>query len=135
MPDAINCVMVTHTMVVAPKVVLLMPSCAHGETDDSPNPVPSISRIKERAAAPAAPAKMAGHDTAPVEGASVCVCTSSWGRSHLGSLTVAVLGKFMLAPEVVSGDDGRLRPAVRCGAAQTTAPHRASPDPGTLGAR
>jgi hypothetical protein len=41
-----------------------MPLCAHGDTDDNPKPVPSINRIKERAAVAAPPATMAPHDTA-----------------------------------------------------------------------
>jgi hypothetical protein len=51
-------------MVDTPKVAALTPLCAHGDTDDNPKPVPSINRIKERAAVAAPPATMAPHDTA-----------------------------------------------------------------------
>ncbi|RZL10056.1 MAG: hypothetical protein EOP40_07765 [Rubrivivax sp.] len=53
-----------HKMVDTPKVVAETPDEAHGDTDDSPRPVPRISRISERAAAAAAPAKIAPHETA-----------------------------------------------------------------------
>jgi len=42
----------------------LMPLYAHGDTEDSPKPVPSITRISDKAAIAAAPAKIALHETA-----------------------------------------------------------------------
>ena len=64
MPDARSCVSVTHKMVDTPKVVALTPSCTHGDTEDKPKPVPRISKIRDSAAAAAAPAKIAAHETA-----------------------------------------------------------------------
>src|SRR5689334_4507842 len=49
-------------------VFALAPSFAQGESDDSPRPVPRRVRMSDRAAAAAAPAKIAGHDTALVVG-------------------------------------------------------------------
>ena len=63
MPDAASCVKVTHRIVEMPKVAALTPACVHGETDDRPSPTPRISRISDNAAAPAAPASTALHDT------------------------------------------------------------------------
>jgi hypothetical protein len=66
-------VKVTHRMVDTPNVLAPMPLCAHGDTADSPNPVPSINRISERAAAAAAPATIALQDTALARGTVGCV--------------------------------------------------------------
>src|SRR5664279_4034123 len=63
-------VKVTQRMVDTPKVAAPIPLCAHGDTEDNPKPIPSINKIKDRAAATAAPATMALHDTAL---ASACV--------------------------------------------------------------
>jgi hypothetical protein len=51
-------------MVDTPKVVALTPLYAQGDTEDSSKPVPNIKRISAKAAAAAAPATMAPHDTA-----------------------------------------------------------------------
>jgi len=51
-------------MVDTPKVVALTPLYAQGDTEESPKPVPNIKRISAKAAAPAAPATIAPHDTA-----------------------------------------------------------------------
>ena len=37
---------------------------AHGDTENNPRPVPNINKINDSAAAAAAPANMAPHDTA-----------------------------------------------------------------------
>ena len=66
MPEASNCVKVSHKMVDTPNAVAPMPALAQGETDDKPKPVPRINKINDNAAAAAAPAKMADHDTAPL---------------------------------------------------------------------
>ncbi len=55
---------VIQTMVDTPSDWALMPSLLHGETEDKPSPVPRISRISDSAAAAAAPANTAPHDTA-----------------------------------------------------------------------
>ena len=51
-------------MVETPNAVVLTPSFAQGDTDDRPSPVPNSNKIRESAAAAAAPAKMAPHETA-----------------------------------------------------------------------
>jgi hypothetical protein len=51
-------------MAVTPKVFAPTPLCAQGDTEDNPKPVPNINMISDRAAAPAAPAIIAPHDTA-----------------------------------------------------------------------
>ena len=51
-------------MVETPKALALAPVWAHGDTADRPSPTPSNRRIRDSAAAPAAPAKMAPQDTA-----------------------------------------------------------------------
>ena len=56
MPEAMSCVAVIQTMVDTPRVVALAPSPAHGDTEESPSPTPSMRRISESAAAAAAPA-------------------------------------------------------------------------------
>ena len=60
------CVSVIHRMVDAPKVAAVTPTCDHGDTADSPRPVPSTNKISDSAAAAAAPARIAAHETAPV---------------------------------------------------------------------
>ena len=55
-----------HRMVDTPKVAALIPLCVQGDTEDNPKPIPSINKIKDRAAAAAEPAAMALHDTALV---------------------------------------------------------------------
>lgn len=47
-----------------PNAVALAPCEDQGEADDSPRPTPSTSKISDNAAAPAAPAKIAAHETA-----------------------------------------------------------------------
>jgi hypothetical protein len=56
--------MVIQMMVETPTVVAEAPSPAQGETTDSPMPVPSKMRIREKDAAPTAPAMTAPQDTA-----------------------------------------------------------------------
>ena len=63
-PAETSWVTVTHTIVAVPKTVAVAPWPDHGETEESPRPTPRISKIRDSAAAPAAPAKMAAHDTA-----------------------------------------------------------------------
>jgi len=63
MAEASNCVSVSHRIVVTPKVEALIPSRAHGETDDRPSPTPRMSRISDSEAAAAAPAAIAPQDT------------------------------------------------------------------------
>lgn len=41
-----------------------MPEFAQGNTEDNPQPVPNINKINDSAAAAAAPANIAPHDTA-----------------------------------------------------------------------
>jgi hypothetical protein len=53
-------------MVDTPKLVALMPSRDHGDTDDRPNPTPRINRINDKEAPAAAPAAIAPHETALV---------------------------------------------------------------------
>jgi hypothetical protein len=53
-------------MVEAPIVVDVAPSPVHGETAESPNPVPSRINTIESTAAPAAPAKIAPQETPEV---------------------------------------------------------------------
>ena len=55
---------ITHTIVETPNVFALIPLFIHGDTEDKPRPVPNINRISDKAAAAAAPAKMAPHATA-----------------------------------------------------------------------
>jgi hypothetical protein len=64
MPEAASWVNVNHKMLDTPKVVADTPLYAHGDTEDSPKPVPSINKISDNAAAAAAPAIIAPHDTA-----------------------------------------------------------------------
>jgi hypothetical protein len=64
MPEAMICVRVNHKIADTPKVVALTPLYAQGDTEDRPKPVPNIKRISDRAAAAAAPATIAPHDTA-----------------------------------------------------------------------
>ncbi|MBA4264227.1 MAG: hypothetical protein C0453_04030 [Comamonadaceae bacterium] len=64
MPDASNWVTVSQTMVETPRVVAPTPAWDQGDTEDMPNPTPRMSRISESAAAAAAPAAMAPHETA-----------------------------------------------------------------------
>ena len=63
-PDATSAVKLIQRIVDTPKVPASMPRCDHGETADRPSPVPSTSMISEIAAAVAAPAKIAAHETA-----------------------------------------------------------------------
>ena len=53
-------------MLETPSDFALIPACAQGEIEDNPKPVPSMSKIRESAAAPAAPAKIAPQETALV---------------------------------------------------------------------
>jgi hypothetical protein len=53
-------------MVDTPKLVALMPSRDHGDTDDNPSPTPRINMINDKEAPAAAPATMAPHETALV---------------------------------------------------------------------
>ena len=60
MPDAASCMKASQAMVDTPMAVALND---HGDTDDRPSPTPRISRMKDRAAAAAAPASTAPQDT------------------------------------------------------------------------
>ena len=61
-----------------------MPSIRHGDTAENPNPVPRIINSSDKAAAPAAPAKMAAHDTGLfAQGASIVLIGTR--RSITGS--------------------------------------------------
>src|SRR5471032_50626 len=60
MPDAASCMKASQTMVDTPMAVALKD---HGDMDDSPRPTPSINRMKDSAAAAAAPAMTAPQDT------------------------------------------------------------------------
>ena len=64
MPEAMICVTVTHTMVEKPNAAADTPLRAHGEIADKPSPAPRINRIIDKAAAAAAPARIAPHETA-----------------------------------------------------------------------
>src|SRR5688572_10838678 len=67
---------VIHRMVVTPRVVALGPRSDHGDTEESPSPVPRSRRIKDRAAAPTAPAAMAAHET-PLRSAALAFTAST----------------------------------------------------------
>ena len=93
---------VTQAIVAQPNVVAVMPTLDHGDTDDIPRPVPNNTSTNETAAAPAAPAKIAAHETplTAVAMGLVAACgpmdTGSGGR---------VCGWFaMAAPSKVSTD-------------------------------
>jgi len=62
--------MINHTMAAAPIVDADAPVFAHGETEANPRPVPSESRISEKAAVTNAPPITAAQDT-PEEYASL----------------------------------------------------------------
>jgi len=64
-------------MVEIPSALALAPSWAHGEVAAKPRPAPRIIRINERAAAAAAPAKIAAQDTPEWFEASATVGDSS----------------------------------------------------------
>ena len=75
----------------------LMPFGVQGDTADRPSPVPRISKIKERAAAAMAPAKMAAHDTAlEVTSCSVASCVGGGRLAAMAAATAAF--EFMLNP-------------------------------------
>jgi hypothetical protein len=52
-------VIVSQTMVTTPIVLACMPLKVQGDTEERPRPMPSISNIKESAAAAAEPARIA----------------------------------------------------------------------------
>src|SRR3989338_6008998 len=86
MPDAASWVKLSQAIAATPKVVALIPSIRHGDTAEKPSPVPRIISSSDKAAAPAAPAKMAAHDTALfVQGASTVFIGTR--RSITGSKT------------------------------------------------
>ncbi|MNH36643.1 hypothetical protein D3C79_974600 [compost metagenome] len=64
-------------IVEMPRASALAPSSAQGEVAAKPSPAPRITRINERAAAAAAPAKIAAHDTPERLGASLATDDSS----------------------------------------------------------
>ena len=92
MADAASCVKVSHAMVDKPKVFALAPFSDQGETDDRPSPTPSISRISDSAAAAAAPAMMAPHETA-LAWSKVCNCSApTSAAARTGPISLALAG-------------------------------------------
>ena len=87
-------------MVDTPKVAALMPAAAQGETDDRPKPTPRISRISDNAAAAAAPASTALHDTAWLWAEGSASSAGAVARERAGSLKVAVGVRAMLGSPV-----------------------------------
>jgi hypothetical protein len=81
---------VTQIIVLTPKVVTLTPSLAQGDIEDRPKPVPSISRIRESAAAAAAPAKMAPQDTALTDSCGVATAVLTGPYIAFCSLVVVI---------------------------------------------
>jgi hypothetical protein len=65
-PEAAICVKANHIAAERPTVVAAAPLEGHGEIAEKPNPNPRITKISESAAAAAAPAKIAPHET-PLE--------------------------------------------------------------------
>ena len=65
-------------MVDTPNAAAPRPALAQGDTEDRPKPVPKINKIKDNAAAAAAPATMADHDTGLPESALEAKEVSVW---------------------------------------------------------
>jgi len=63
MPEAAIWVKVSQSIDEKPKAVALIPLLDQGDMAEKPKPTPKISRIRDSAAAPEAPAKIALHDT------------------------------------------------------------------------
>lgn len=111
MPEASSCVSVNHRMVDTPNVVALTPSLAHGDTEDSPRPIPRISRIRDREAAAAAPATIAPQDTALTlgRGSTSSLCRrrgSCMGAS--GGIELERAMEVFIAREIVLAHGGTI---------------------------
>ncbi len=98
MAEASNWVTVNHTMVLTPSVAAVTPALAHGETDDKPRPTPRMSRISESAAAAAAPAAMAPHETALVERGGRLSCSSPMTWPLCAASALRWVGNAMFTP-------------------------------------
>lgn len=98
MPDAAICVSVSHRIVETPNAAALIPVCAQGDTEDMPNPVPSIKRISESAEAAAAPAKIAPHETALDSADERSAGMSSTSGLIASGSTVTVCNVFIVFP-------------------------------------
>ena len=73
-----------------PKVDAVMPVAAQGDTEDKPSPTPRINRISDKAAAAAAPAITALHDTALVDAGVSSPASATDARGRDDSLKVEV---------------------------------------------
>src|ERR1700679_3834837 len=68
MPADTHCVMISQIAVVTANVVPEMPLPGQGDMEAKPKPEPSANRTRETAIATNAPAMIAGHDAADLEG-------------------------------------------------------------------
>src|SRR5512138_1820424 len=75
-------------MVVA--VIAVGEGRAQGDISEKPRPMPSTSRISDSAAEAVAPAKMAGHDTAPCPGPAGRILPNVVVVSSSRTVTVAM---------------------------------------------
>jgi hypothetical protein len=85
-------------IVLTLNVVALIPSLAQGDIEDRPKPVPSINRIRDSAAAAAAPANMAPQDTALTE--SCGVSTAVLTEPYIGFCSLIVFMAISIEPNV-----------------------------------
>src|SRR4051794_41902813 len=79
----------THTPVPIPRLLALAPSWDQGDSAERPRPVPRMTRISERTAAAAAPAKIPPHATALAwEQSSVAAGRGGvgWGEGAAGGI-------------------------------------------------
>src|SRR5690554_2934853 len=87
MPEAKSDIKVIHPIAETLMVVPLAPSCPQGEIDESPKPAPRITRINDRPAAPAAPARIAPQET-PL---ALLADTSAALVSRVSSVDICIL--------------------------------------------
>src|SRR3989344_4717770 len=107
MPEATTCVNTTQAMACAPMTDGPMLWRSQGDVEERSSPVPSTRRISDSAAAPAAPAKMAGQETAV-------------GDAAEGSTSAGLVASFQVRRSVVVAEHvavpllvGHRRPVVR----------------------
>jgi hypothetical protein len=83
--------MISHTAAYTPNVVAEGPELGHGETEESPRPDPRASKIRAIAAIAAAPAIIAGQDTADTALSAAFVAGRVTRLSRTGVLVVCIV--------------------------------------------
>src|SRR5690606_33031596 len=86
---------ITQMMVDTPKVVALIPSPDQGDVVANPSPAPRISKISDKPAAAAAPAKIAPQDTALAETAARFAASLRSTPTAVSSSVVCLPVSFM----------------------------------------